>query len=58
MNDTQKMLPRPGTPPPVAGRVHVEVQTDPFLEEFFHNPNQYKEEVPTNCHEKKIVVFA
>uniref|UniRef100_A0A7S4M6F5 Uncharacterized protein n=1 Tax=Odontella aurita TaxID=265563 RepID=A0A7S4M6F5_9STRA len=31
---TKQYTARPGTPPPVSGRVHIDVQTDPFLERF------------------------
>uniref|UniRef100_A0A6S8Z3R3 Uncharacterized protein n=1 Tax=Ditylum brightwellii TaxID=49249 RepID=A0A6S8Z3R3_9STRA len=34
------MLPRPGTPPPVDGRTHMDIQTDTYLEELIASPDE------------------
>eukprot|EP00586_Coscinodiscus_wailesii_P023786 CAMPEP_0172501220 /NCGR_PEP_ID=MMETSP1066-20121228/147477_1 /TAXON_ID=671091 /ORGANISM="Coscinodiscus wailesii, Strain CCMP2513" /LENGTH=301 /DNA_ID=CAMNT_0013275887 /DNA_START=114 /DNA_END=1019 /DNA_ORIENTATION=- len=45
---------RPGTPPPVSGRVHMDIQTDPLVEELGHG--KYSTSLSRSRRPKSIVV--
>ncbi|XP_066596763.1 radial spoke head protein 3 homolog A [Prorops nasuta] len=43
-----RILTRPGSPPPVFGRKHEPVQTEPYLEELFDKPLEYEASTQTD----------